>query len=160
MEIPDPPSSRCIAKYFSQIFLPFLPTTRVWWFQENLATGADCLFFSRVLISCVLDIQPLPTWRAGFMGPVLRRALCLVPCSALTILKLLKTSEKGACHISFALGSTNSEAGPACLFGVHFTSLLPKRILWQENFVYQIYVRGLYWKCMKKGHYRWSVAMS
>ena len=48
------------------------------------------------------------------LGPMLGLMLHFV------ILKFLKTSEKGACHISFALGPTNSEASPARLFDVHF----------------------------------------
>lgn len=43
---------------------------------------------------------------------VFKRALCLVYCSAIAVLKLAVISEQGALHFYFVLGSSNYVDGP------------------------------------------------
>lgn len=77
-EVPGLPSSRCrVARCFFQIFLPSLPTTHVWWFQEGLTIGADSPLLSRVFISCGPHTHPLPSSRPGFMRVHSHRAVYL-----------------------------------------------------------------------------------
>lgn len=96
------------------------------------------LLSSRVLISCGLHTYPyrLIGWLHGCaftQGPACGRAQCLVPCSAVAILKFLLTFEEEACHVPFDLGPINYGMGPClplwCSFYVLWSGYCGKRIL-------------------------------
>ena len=76
-------------------------------------------------LSCPLNQQSLDNINFLFhLGPasgagnfwvtwdLLRRALCLIECSAVTILKFLISFEQGTLHFHFTEGSANYVAGP------------------------------------------------